>query len=240
MTIAEQLKDAAKTLSHSVSHLSFSEPVSVVYNPLDYAWQSHELYMEKYGNQKKKVVLLGMNPGPWGMVQTGIPFGEIEAVKEWLDIETPVGKPKQEHPKRLIEGFLCKRSEVSGRRLWGLFKDKYKQAEIFFEDHFVANYCPLVFMEESGRNRTPDKLKKEERSALFAECDLHLRKVTEILEPDWLIGVGRFAEQRAQKVSQDIDIKIGTILHPSPASPAANRDWVGTVTGQLIEMGIWT
>jgi single-strand selective monofunctional uracil DNA glycosylase len=239
MTIANQLKEAAQSLCESVNKLSFAEPVAVVYNPLDYAWQSHSLYLDKYANTKKKTVMLGMNPGPWGMVQTGVPFGEVAAVKEWLGIDTPVGKPKPEHPKRIVEGFLCQRSEVSGRRLWGLFKDRFGTADIFFKDHFVSNYCPLVFMEESARNRTPDKLKKEERERLFEACDIHLKRVIEILEPEWLIGVGKFTEQRAKKVFKENEVKIGSILHPSPASPAANRDWAGTANKQLIELGIW-
>ena len=91
---------------------------------------------------------MGMNPGPWGMAQTGVPFGEIDAVRNWIEIEEPVEKPDNEHPKRPIEGFDCQKSEVSGRRLWGLFSEKYPKAEDFFADHYVVNYCPLVWMEE--------------------------------------------------------------------------------------------
>ncbi|MCP4146134.1 MAG: single-strand selective monofunctional uracil-DNA glycosylase [bacterium] len=239
MSIAEKLKEAAQTLSREVGSMRFSEPVSVVYNPLEYASQSHDLYLEKYADSKKQILFLGMNPGPWGMVQTGVPFGEIAAVRDWLGIETPVNKPANEHPKRLVEGFQCQKSEVSGRRLWGLFQERFGDAERFFAHHYVANYCPLVFMEESSRNRTPDKLKAAERKQLFALCDHHLLRVVEILEPKWLIGVGAFSEGRAQKVLESVDIKIGRILHPSPASPAANRDWAGTATKQLVELGIW-
>jgi single-strand selective monofunctional uracil DNA glycosylase len=239
VTKSKQLIEAAQKLNDAVRKLTFSPPVAIVYNPLDYAWQSHSLYLEKYGNSKKKVVLLGMNPGPWGMAQTGVPFGEIDAVKHWLGIETPVNKPANEHPKRPVEGFACSRSEVSGRRLWGLFKERFGSAETFFHHHFVANYCPLVFMEESSRNRTPDKLKPEEKQILFKACDLHLQRVIEILEPQWLIGVGKFTRDRAEKALENPDLRIGSILHPSPASPAANRDWAGTVTRQLKDLTVW-
>jgi len=240
MDLSKELMTAARALRQEVSGLTFSSPVDVVYNPLEYAWESFSLYLKTYGNSKKKVVFLGMNPGPWGMAQTGVPFGEIEAVKDWLSIEAPVKKPEKEHPKRPIQGFQCNRSEVSGRRLWGLFRERFGEAEHFFHDHFVANYCPLVFMEASGRNRTPDKLKVEERRVLFAACDRHLKKVVETVAPQWLIGVGRFTEQRARIALQDTNlsghVKIGNILHPSPASPAANRDWAGTVTKQLMDL----
>ncbi len=239
MSVSKKLITASRELSQAVTRMTFSPPVAVVYNPLNYAWESYSLYLEKYGNSRKKVVFLGMNPGPWGMAQTGVPFGEINAVKDWLGIKTPVGKPDNEHPKRPVEGFECQRSEVSGRRLWGLFKERFNTAEHFFDHHFVANYCPLLFLEASGLNRTPDKLKIHERQTLFTACDRHLQQVVEILEPQWLIGVGRFTEQRARTALEGVNIRIGHILHPSPANPAANRDWAGTVTKQMMELNIW-
>ena len=35
----------------------------------------------------KRVVFLGMNPGPFGMAQVGVPFGEVAAVRDWLRID---------------------------------------------------------------------------------------------------------------------------------------------------------
>ncbi|UCH94726.1 MAG: single-stranded DNA-binding protein [Candidatus Aminicenantes bacterium] len=239
MNYSSQLITAAQTLCEAVSGMYFSPPVAMVYNPLDYARESHSLYLSTYGNSKKKVVFLGMNPGPWGMAQTGVPFGEINAVKYWLGINAPVHQPKNQHPKRPIEGFQCIRSEISGLRLWGLFKERFIKAEYFFEHHFVANYCPLVFMEASGRNRTPNKLKAGERQVLFQACDRHLQQVVRILAPQWLIGVGKFTEERARTALKGKNINIGNILHPSPASPAANRDWAGTVTKQMMALKIW-
>jgi single-strand selective monofunctional uracil DNA glycosylase len=63
-------------------------------------------------------------------------------------------------------------------------------------DHFVANYCPLSFMSASGRNITPDKLPAEEQKDLFFACDRYLREICGILEPEWIIGVGKFTEKR--------------------------------------------
>ncbi len=183
-----------------------------------------------------------MNPGPWGMAQTGVPFGEVDAVKNWLKIDAPIGRPKHEHPKRPIHGLSCMRSEVSGQRFWGLFSQRYNDPNGFFEKHFVANYCPLVFMEESARNLTPDKLPAEIRQPLLDVCDSHLAKLLELLKPKWLIGVGAWSEACGRRVVETQgmrEIRIGRILHPSPASPAANRDWAGQVTEQLKSLGVW-
>jgi len=238
MTLDERLWRAAEKLSSELERLSFAAPVTHVYNPLRYAAKPHRAYLRKYGATKKKIVLLGMNPGPFGMAQTGVPFGEVAHVRDFLNIEERVEHPEHEHPARPIEGFACTRSEVSGARLWGALKARHKTAERLFEDRFVANYCPLVFMEESGKNRTPDKLPKPEQALLLAACDAHLRKLVEILEPQWVIGVGAFAQASAARALGATDVRIATILHPSPASPIANRGWAEQAVKQMKALGL--
>jgi single-strand selective monofunctional uracil DNA glycosylase len=239
--VNQPLIQLALELSAQVDQLSFTDPVAYVYNPLHYAIGGHAAYLERFGRGKKRVVFLGMNPGPWGMVQTGVPFGEIPAVRDWMKIEARIDKPAREHPKRPVEGFSCQRSEVSGRRLWGYFAERFGQAEHFFEEHLVLNYCPLVFMEKGGRNITPDKLPAREAKPLYQACDHHLVKALQILEPEWVVGVGGFAEGRLLDVVEDLPNRprLARILHPSPASPAANRDWAGTVAKQLKTAGVW-
>lgn len=234
-----QLIRAAQELRRQIEQLEFAAPVAQVYNPLDYAWPAYELYLRRFATNLKRIVFLGMNPGPFGMVQTGVPFGEIAAVRDWLGINAQVSKPAREHPRRPVAGFACTRSEVSGRRLWGLFAERFGQAERFFAEHFVLNYCPLAFLEDTGRNRTPDKLAPSERTALFAACDEHLRSAVGALRPEWLIAIGDFALQRAQSVFPNGSPRLGRVLHPSPASPAANRDWPGVASRQLESLGIW-
>ena len=233
------LETSAKDLCRVLARLRFGPPVTHVYNPLLYAWAPHEEYLRRYARGPKRIVFFGMNPGPFGMTQTGVPFGEIAAVRDWLKITAPIGKPDREHPKRPIHGFDCKRSEVSGKRLWGLFAERFGTPEAFFAEHFVTNYCPLVFCEKSGCNRTPDKLPARELAPVLDACDTHLARVIGILQPEWVIGVGDFAEKRAQAVLSDKGVKIGKILHPSPASPEANRGWAEKATAQLVALGVW-
>ena len=239
MSRIDDILEISRELSKSVDGLKFAEPVASVYNPLDYAWEPYEQYIKKYAKSLKKVLFMGMNPGPFGMAQTGLPFGEVAAIRDWVKVQAPVHKPKSEHEKRPVDGFDCKRSEVSGKRLWGLFAEKFKDPEVFFNEHFVLNYCPLLFIEEGGKNRTPDKLPKEEVNKLYEACDDFLRGLVRLLEPEWVIGVGAFAEGRAQEALSETGVKIGRILHPSPASPASNKDWGGKVTAQLQELGVW-
>lgn len=240
MSISTDLLRATDTLVARLHGLQFSEPVSHVYNPLEYARPSHEIYVSRFGNSKKRVIFLGMNPGPWGMVQTGVPFGEVALVREWMGITAPVGKPKNEHPKRIVEGFDCKKSEVSGQRLWGLFSEEYPQVDDFFREHYVVNYCPLVWMEASSRNRTPDKLPKAEMQPVQAACDAYVVEHLQRMQPEILIGIGAFAESCLHRIAESIAWQgvIGRILHPSPASPAANRDWAGTARKQLEALGV--
>jgi single-strand selective monofunctional uracil DNA glycosylase len=232
---------AAARLREQVAGLAFAAPVECVYNPLDYAWEAHREYLERYGGGRKRVVFLGMNPGPWGMAQTGVPFGEVAAVRDWMGINTTVAKPDPEHPKRPVQGFACRRSEVSGRRLWGLFAARFPNAAAFFRDHFVLNYCPLVWMEAGGRNRTPDKLPPAERAAVEQPCMEHLRAALAALAPDAVVGIGGYAEGKLQEAGGAAPPwQIARIPHPSPANPAANRDWPGAAAAALAAAGLWS
>jgi len=228
----------AGELVRDLRRLRFAPPVEYVYNPLEYAREAHADYLRKYGGIGKEIVLLGMNPGPWGMAQTGVPFGHVGFVREWLKIEGRIYRPSPEHPARPILGFNCPRSEVSGARLWGWARDTFGTPRRFFKRFFVANYCPLVFMESSGRNRTPDKLPAGERTKVEALCDEALRRTVEHLSPRYMIGVGGFAERRARVALAGFDLTIGRIPHPSPASPSANRGWAGQAEQALRNLGV--
>jgi single-strand selective monofunctional uracil DNA glycosylase len=228
----------SRTLSERVANLRFADPVCCVYNPLEYARVPHELYLGRYGAAPKEVLLLGMNPGPFGMAQTGVPFGDVAMVRNWLGISAPVAKPPDEHPKRPVLGFECSRSEISGTRLWGWARARFGTPERFFARFFVANYCPLVFMETSGANVTPDKLPAAEQRAVAGACDDALRDVVRLLSPRLVIGVGGFAERRARAALADENVAVGTILHPSPASPLANRGWAAAIERQLQSLGV--
>ena len=232
------LTTVTNRLIRDLQKLAFGSPVTHVYNPLVYARQPYDQYLERYAKGPVEVVLVGMNPGPWGMAQTGIPFGEINAVRQWMGIEAPVGKPVSEHPKRPVEGFACRRSEVSGRRLWGWARETYGTPEAFFAHFFVANYCPLLFIEAGGRNRTPDKLPRVERTPLLAACDRALRDTLVLIGPRLAVGVGAFAAARVQTAVEGLTIAAGKITHPSPANPKANRGWTALVEKEFRQMGI--
>jgi single-strand selective monofunctional uracil DNA glycosylase len=240
--IAHRLGEAASRLVGHLEPLRFGGEVACVYNPLVYARAGHDAYMQRFADSPKRVLFLGMNPGPHGMAQTGVPFGEVDAVKNWMGIAVAVSQPDPAHPQRPVEGFACQRSEVSGRRLWGLFAERFGQAENFFAEHIVVNYCPLVWMAASGRNLTPDKLPASEMAAVDRACQAHLVEVLRVLEPEFLVGVGAYAEAKLATAAAHLPerkLVLGRILHPSPASPAANRGWAAVATRQLIELGVW-
>lgn len=237
----KKLIASTRRLSEELQPLRFGSPAAWVYRPLEYAWKPHQRYLERFAKGRKRVVFLGMNPGPFGMVQTGVPFGEVAAVRDWMGVHEPVGKPAAEHPKRPVEGFACQRSEVSGRRFWGLFAERFGTADAFFKDHFVLNYCPLVWMSETGANLTPDKLPATDMAPVEQACLKHLGEVISLLRPSFLIGVGAFAEERLRRAAVvcGSEARIGRILHPSPASPAANRGWAQAASRQLADLGVW-
>ena len=225
-------------LIHRLDPLRFAPPIQFVYNPLIYAQAPHRIYWQKYGRPRRGILLLGMNPGPWGMAQTGIPFGDVGMVSQWLDIRANVETPPDVHPKRPVLGFDCPRGEVSGQRLWGWARQRFGTPERFFKQFFVVNYCPLMFMEQSGRNRTPDKLPRNEKLPLLAACDTALMRIVGILQPQMVLGVGTFAAQQARRALHGMDVRVGRITHPSPANPRANAGWTALIERELTEMGI--
>ena len=234
----DRLGSIMTDLVGQLRHLRFGPPVTHVYNPLEYAQESLRQYHTKFAYTPKEIVLLGMNPGPWGMAQTGVPFGEIQAVRDWMEIEAPVGTPKKMHPKRPVMGFSCTKREVSGKRLWGWAQKTFQTPQRFFKRFFVANYCPLLFIEGSGRNRTPDQIRATEQKPLLEICDHALRRTIEYFNPRFVIGVGKFAEKRARIAINNRKVRIGMIAHPSPANPQANRGWESLIVKQLTDLGI--
>ncbi|XP_041038454.1 single-strand-selective monofunctional uracil-DNA glycosylase 1 [Carcharodon carcharias] len=223
--------------------MEFPQPVSYVYNPLEYAWEPHRVYVEKYCQSQKEVLLLGMNPGPFGMVQTGVPFGEVKFVRDWLGVSGAVSRPQVEHAKRPVLGLDCPRTEVSGARLWGLVRRLCGGGGPgpFFSRCFVHNLCPLAFLDAAGRNLTPADLPPAPREGLLAPCDQSLRRVVELLGVGMVIGVGRLAERRARRAlaggSTD-SVRVEGLAHPSPRNPRANRGWEEAAAARLDELGV--
>lgn len=228
----------SRRLGRSCELLQFSEPVSHVYNPVEYAWTTHRMYLERYGTGTKRVLFLGMNPGPFGMAQTGVPFGDPVAVRDFLGIEGPVGRPVEEHPKRPVLGFESTRREISGKRLWTWVAERYGSADAFFQDRFVWNYCPLMFLLSSGRNLTPNRLLKRQRKPLFTLCDEALVGVVKRLGTEVVVAVGRFAEERAREALGSRTLQIVRIPHPSGANPQASHNWSGKVDALLNAAGV--
>lgn len=236
----KDLIEKTKEFSEQCNKLSFSFD-GFVYNPLDYAWDNHKAFLEEYVIQGAQALFLGMNPGPFGMMQTGVPFGEINAVLNYLKLDNKVNKPLVEHPNRPVEGLFIKRSEISGLRFWGLAKAGFKDPKEFAKRFAVINYCPLGFLSsvKTAKNVTPDKLSKEERNSLYKLCNEYLKFVIDYINPKYLIGVGKFAMDKLNEVNDNPNRLVTSIIHPSPGNPMANNGWQEKTILKLQELGLW-
>jgi len=233
--VSDALVLVLERLRKKVRPLVFAPPVAFVYSPLEYAWPVARAYVERYGVGRKEVVLLGMNPGPYGMAQTGVPFGQVEAVRSYLALGGAIAAPARAHAKKPVLGFDCKRSEVSGQRLWGAIAKRHPDPASFFARAFVLNYCPLLFLDEGGANLTPDKLARDDRRRVEAICDDALRDALQALAAERVVGIGQYAAKRAALVlARDVP----SIPHPSPASPLANRGWEEAAREALVRAGV--
>ncbi|XP_006564278.1 single-strand selective monofunctional uracil DNA glycosylase [Apis mellifera] len=237
--ISEQILSVERDLVIELGKIVFHSPIEYVYSPLEYAFNIHTMYVQKYCNTIKKILFLGMNPGPWGMSQTGVPFGEISMVRDWLKICGPVGKPVKEQPNRKVTGFQCNRSEISGKRLWSLFQKLCGSPEKFFQQAYIHNYCPIALMKKNGCNITPAEIKGSEIQTLHSSCDKALLDIIKIIKAEIVIGIGGYAEKRAQFVIQSskLPIKVLCLPHPSPRA-VNNKNWSEKATKKLSEFGL--
>ena len=213
--------------------------VDCVYNPLMYAWDIHKAFIELGGDKGADTLLLGMNPGPHGMGQMGIPFSATKVVRELLGIRNlEVKKPRNPHPKREVTGLDWHKEEISGTRLWNLLEEHYGTVENIFSNVFILNHCPLMlFKGERATNITPDKISGRNAKELIERCDQHLRELVDIMNIKKVIGVGKYAEKRANIALKGTNVEITSCWHPSPASPLANRnkgkDWRDNIRSVL-------
>lgn len=240
MAFTEELISRTREFCKQVDALNFTYD-GYIYNPLSYAWDMHKAYLEKYVKSTAEVLFLGMNPGPFGMMQTGVPFGEVNAVRDYLGLDLPVSKPSLEHPSRPVLGMSIKRSEGSGKRLWGLVSLLYPKADDFFDTHCIFNYCPLGFLDsgKTAKNFTPDHLPKEERLSLESVCDAYLKDIIALIQPKALIGVGKYAQSKLLSVNDDDSRIVDSIIHPSPGNPQANKFWNEKTIEKMRSLGLW-
>lgn len=225
--IPTKLLQYATALNEKLRKLSFNSPVQYVYNPVEYAYDMHAAFIKRYCQSEKKILLLGMNPGPWGMVQTGIPFGEINMVKEWYQIEAKINKPAIECPQREVMGLDCHRSEISGKRLYEYFKKVSHTPDNFFKNTYLYNYCPLALLQRGGNNFTPSSLKGAIKKELEEYCNDSLLQVLELLKTEIIIALGVYTKKQADlilKVNCIDHIQVICMPHPSPRAKG-NENW---------------
>lgn len=234
--VPEDLLTLDKQTIKKMDVLKFDKKkVQYVYNPVDYAYAGYSRYVRKYLKSSKKILFVGLNPGPYGMCQTGIPFGDVSTVKEWMELEMDISKPLDECPKKPVDGLKCTTVEQSGKRFWGFFKKKCGAADNFFRNAFVINYCPIAFFDRSGKNVTPNELEVSSREELEKICDEYLEKVVEMVKCEIIICVGRYAEHKVKSIFIDnSEINILYMKHPSP-QVGSEDNWLADAHEFLID-----
>ncbi|XP_016950263.1 single-strand selective monofunctional uracil-DNA glycosylase [Drosophila biarmipes] len=213
-------------LNEALDQLTPPPNIKCIYNPIVYASQLHCDYVRRFLSGPKKLVFIGMNPGPNGMAQTGIPFGNVRTVKLLMQISGSVGKPPIEHPKRPVLGLDCRIEEPSGVRLWELFLRLAGNINIFSQQCFVHNFCPLAFFDEAGKNLTPSELKGSYKKQLREFCLETLEEQLLLLKPQVLVAVGEYVHTalKGSRYCKSDSVCVLRLPHPSPRS-VNNNDW---------------
>ncbi|KAH8271369.1 hypothetical protein KR018_007666 [Drosophila ironensis] len=223
-------------LNKALEELEPASNIACIYNPLVYASRLHGDYLRRYLSGPKKLVLVGMNPGPNGMGQTGIPFGNVRTVKVMMQLSGTVDKPAVEHPKRPVVGLDCHIEEPSGVRLWELFLRLSGNMDTFSQQCFVHNFCPLAFFDEAGRNLTPSELKGTYKTRIRDLCLEALEQQLALLKPTIVVAVGEYVHsvlKRSDYCKSD-SISVLRLAHPSPRS-VNNTNWPEKAEAFLVE-----
>ena len=199
---------------------------------------AHEQYLKRFGEGRKRVVFLGMNPGPFGMVQVGVPFGEVNAVRDWMQISAPVAPPKTPNPSRPVEGFTCQRSEVRVSACGRFFAERYPHAQDFCRP-LCAELLPAGVLRSRAQRDTRQAPEERNRTALCRLRCTFRRASTRWRRNGWsasasLPDAGASSACPFVPAGEDRHR-----AHPSPAGPIANRGWAPQAAAQLTALGIW-
>lgn len=159
------------------------EPAGVeVYNPLSYAWQLHQRYLRRFvtqgpqteppfevggmgpsvSTQQRRVLFIGMNPGPFGMMQTGCPFGDKVSARQLGGLPgVPLSDRHTESldlsklttlKARRTQGFGIKQRETSGQRFWEGMTELWPLTSIG-RARVTAGGAPIVLFDEEPDRR---------------------------------------------------------------------------------------
>ncbi|XP_073819638.1 uncharacterized protein isoform X2 [Musca autumnalis] len=223
----KQFYDLERELNVKLREFSFQLHT---YNPVVHAAEIHCNYLQKYLDSPKRILFVGMNPGRYGALQTGIPFGNITTVKIGMGLKGRITPTPGQRGKIRIRGLEAPEVEhdSSSTRFWRLISELFDGAEnyldLLFEKCFVHNFCPLVFIDSDGLNVSLPYIEPNPR--LFAECRKTLGKQITLLKPDLIICIGKFVRSMLSKTRQAKGREILMIEHPSYKNYISADKWI--------------
>jgi len=213
-----------------------------VWNPALYALDIYQEYLTKFPPEPGAILALGLNPGPYGMAQTGIPFTDCRTASGALGMEMTIpGKAPDDLISRLKKANgkwrgTYERSSLGMYRFlilaWGDIKTAYR-------NWFVGNPCPLLFLDPERWNVTP----ADPRLRRMKEVgELRQRAVigfSEILNPRGIVCFGKdvakaVGEVAIRQVGPD---RVVFYEHPARAVP---EKWAAGLLQELTQRQLLT
>ena len=172
------------------------------------------------GAGPREILFVGMNPGPFGMAQNGVPFGDTAMVRDWLGIEAPVERPRREHPKRPVLGLRMTRGEVSGARLWGWARGAFRDSGAILPARLRVELLPTFLhggerAERHPRQAAPRRARAPVRG--LRRCTRRGRSPTS--GPVIVVGIGAFAAWRAAPLAEAAGAGVRRRPPPEPREP---------------------
>jgi single-strand selective monofunctional uracil DNA glycosylase len=145
----------------------------LVLDPSRYGERWHAPFRRLYPPRARPLLVFGLNPGPYGMAQTGIPFTDLKRLAQGLPrlaaelarsgerLSLPGLAPSSLQP------FLTRTFESSSVRVHRFLRLAHGSAERAFREVVFVNPCPLLFIDRAlGENRTPADLPRALRAGV--------------------------------------------------------------------------
>lgn len=191
-----------------------------VLNVHAYGWSAYEAFVRAYySDGRPRILALSMNPGPFGAVQTGIPFCDVPLARQLLPgfDRLIAAKPSW---------VASERREISALKLVVWSDARFGGIRGLYARVLLAMTCPLAILRGPRKTNVPlPALPRREQEKIEAFIPRHAAEEIRLAEPAGILMLGEWA-QRVWRIALRTDpglASLPALAAPHPAAHITNR-----------------